>query len=117
MRPGRSRTFKPKPRRVTFGAVGCEPISYIGELPVEHRGIITARLYVWNDRRARRVDRRDLPTLIKTAGLDNLGGTAIDRLKERQAEQKRAKLEKAQAKSKNQLAQQEQQQEQQEVEQ
>jgi len=109
MRPGRSRTFKPKPRRVTFGEMGCEPISYIGNLPVEHRGIITARLYVWNDRRAKRVDKRDLPKLIKAVGLGNLGGTAIDRLKERQAEQKRAKLEKAQAKSENQLEQQEQQ--------
>jgi len=93
MRSVRSRTFRPKgTKRIIFGEVGKVDIAYSGELPFEHRGASTGRLYVWRGARPRWVDKRDLPKLIQAAGLDNLAGPEIDAYKERKSERARKRI-------------------------
>lgn len=83
MRSVGSRTFRPRSKRVIFGEAGRVDITYTGDLPFEHRGAFTGRLYVWRRARPKWVDKRDLPKLIKLVGLDDLVGLEIDLYKER----------------------------------
>ena len=60
-----------------------EGVTFTGEMPYQHRGGVTDTLYVWNTRHPTRwVDRRDLPGLIKDAGVDDLDGDWIATFKE-----------------------------------
>ena len=68
-----------------------ESIGYIGDLPYQHRATITTALYVWNERHPTRwMDKRDLPGLVKAAGIDCLSGDWVDGYKEHK--EKRAAL-------------------------
>ena len=68
-------------------------VTFIGEMPQQHRGQITDTLYVWNARHTSRwVDRRDLPGLIKELGVDNLDGEWIATFKEKKAERAKKKV-------------------------
>jgi len=67
----------------------AESVTYCGELPYQHRGKITPTLYVWTARRPTlRVDRHDLPGLLKAAGADNLDSEWVREYKARKLAQK-----------------------------
>lgn len=76
-----------------------EGLTFIGEMPYQYRGKITDTLYVWNERKPSKwVDRRDIPGLIKAAGVDSLAGEWIDSYKAQLEKRAKAKAERAKAK-------------------
>lgn len=56
-----------------FGEKGTRLVAFTGELPHEHRGGVTQTLYVFTDKHPQlHIDLRDLPTLAKDVGRDQL---------------------------------------------
>lgn len=92
-----SRGLKPKRNRPPFKR--DESVTYCGDLPFEHRGAITDTLYIWTARKtAEWVDKRDLPALLKAAGMDNLESAWVFEVRERKAELAQKKAERREAK-------------------
>ena len=91
-----------KERPARFGGGGLTSIRITAEdkLPIQARGEVTQRLYVWQVRRrtwAEWIDLRDLPSILKDLkaqglSLDDLSGSKIDERKT-QLEKRRKKRE------------------------
>lgn len=97
----KSRGIRRKQRAAKFRRDLREGVTFIGELPYQHRGEITDTLYIWNARHPTKwVDRRDLPALLQAAGADNLDGKWIAEFKRHKAERQKEKEQRKQIKAK-----------------
>lgn len=69
----------PAPELVRFGEKGTKLVYYQGEVPREHRGVGTGRLYVFIESKRRQiVDARDLPCLAEDFGREQLVDPVTD---------------------------------------
>ena len=79
-------------------------VLFTGKRPIEYRGAYTGLLYIWPASRPATwgvwMDHRDVPGLIKKAGIENLAGKYIDELTEKMAALEKKKTAKRKAKEK-----------------
>ncbi len=67
----RTRGTYPKPG-VVFGEAGLEEMLYSGQLPFAAVGAYTCNRYKWSKMKpVRKVDKRDLPSIIALGGIEN----------------------------------------------
>lgn len=67
----RTRGTYPRPG-VTFGEAGLEDVLYSGQIPFAAVGAYTCNRYKWSKMKpVRKVDKRDLPSIIAAGGIEN----------------------------------------------